>query len=133
MVRDAAGAVTSEEYYAHTARNAARSTPAAGMLGQVTLENLTLVTDGDGDVIERYVYGGQVDQVLAGQVNGQVQWYLSDQQNSVQAVVATDAADTASVVKRLDYSGFGEQISDSALSVPTRFTYTGRDTHLPSR
>jgi hypothetical protein len=53
---NATGAVVSAEHYGVVARSAARSVPVAGLLSQATLDQVSVVTDGDGDVIELYVY-----------------------------------------------------------------------------
>jgi RHS repeat-associated protein len=98
--------------------------PVAGLLSQATLDQVSVATDGDGDVEERYLHGVQVDQVLAGDVNGTTQWYLSDQQGSVRTVISS----SGSVVKQVEYDGFGNIVSDSAPSVELRYAYTGRDT-----
>ncbi len=50
-------------------------------------QNLALVLDGSGNVIERELYGPAVDQVLASEAAGAVSWYLGDNQGTVRDVV----------------------------------------------
>ena len=91
---------------------------------QATLDQVSVVTDGDGDVIERYFYGPDVDQVLAvDSVGSQVLWMLSDQQCSVRTVISS----AGTTLKTVEYDGFGTVISDSAPTVAVRFLYTGRE------
>ena len=77
IVENGSGVIVGEEHYGVEARTASRSVPVAGMLSQATLDQVSIVTDGDGDVIERYFYGPDVDQVLAvDSVGSQVLWML---------------------------------------------------------
>jgi RHS repeat-associated protein len=86
-------------------------------------EHIALVFDGNGTLRERYLHGPQVDQVLAGDVNGQTQWYLGDHQGSVRQIVDN----TGTLLNQIEYDSYGNITSQSNPSVTFRFGYTGRE------
>jgi hypothetical protein len=61
------------------------------------------VFDGTGTLKERYLHGPQTDQVLAGDVDGQTQWYLSDHQSSIRQIVDN----TGTLLNQIDYDSYG--------------------------
>lgn len=86
-------------------------------------QNISLVFDGQGNQIERYLHGPKVDQVLAEEVNGQTQWMLADNQGSIRQI--TD--DSGTVLNQIDYDSFGNINSQSNPTAFFRFGYTGRE------
>ena len=99
-------------------------------------QNIALVLNASGQVIERELYGPAVDQVLASetvtpvasgpQAAGPVNWFLSDNQGTVRDVAQYNGT-TTSVVDHLVYDAFG-QITSQSSSLPAnqpRFTYNG--------
>jgi RHS repeat-associated protein len=86
-------------------------------------DNLALVFDGQGNLKERYLFGAQVDQVLAAETQGKVLWVLADSQGTV-----SDVVDNAGVVlNHLSYDSFGNITNETNPSIDVRFTYTGRE------
>lgn len=87
-------------------------------------EHIALVFDGNGNQVNRYLHGPQVDQVLAEETaNGEVRWTLTDNQGSVHDIVNNDGT----VLNHVTYDSFGQITSQSDESVTLRFAYTGRE------
>lgn len=77
-----------------------------------------------GDVVARYLYGGDTDEVLAWWRPGEVTaWYLTDRQGSV--VALTDNAGV--VLNRIDYAAFGAVSGQTDPAAGDRFLYAGRE------
>jgi RHS repeat-associated protein len=86
--------------------------------------HIALVFDGKGQQTHRYLYGPQIDQVLADEtVTGAVQWALSDQQGSVRDVINSQGQ----VLNHIRYDSFGNITSQTNANVDFRFGYTGRE------
>jgi RHS repeat-associated protein len=87
-------------------------------------DEITLVFDGQGNLIERFLHGVMVDQVLA-QENGDGSVYLAlaDNQGSIRYVLDN----SGNVINEIIYNSFGEVTSESNPSVDFRFGYTGRE------
>jgi len=87
-------------------------------------QNLALVFDGAGARTQRYLYGPQIDQVLADErAAGPVYWTLGDQQGSVR-----DIADSTGMLRNhLVYDAFGKILSESNPAISHRFAFTGRE------
>ncbi len=106
-------------------------------------QNLALVLDAAGDVVEREFYapaassplpgGDQGEGVLASEVGpatmgtqsvGTVDWYLPDNQGTVRDVVELSGT-TTSEVDHIVYDGFGNITTQTTPSDQPRFTYDG--------
>jgi RHS repeat-associated protein len=86
--------------------------------------HIALVFDGKGQQTHRYLYGPQIDQVLADEtVTGAVQWALSDQQGSVRDVINSQGQ----LLNHIRYDSFGNITSQTNANVDFRFGYTGRE------
>jgi RHS repeat-associated protein len=86
--------------------------------------HIALVFDGKGKQTHRYLYGPQIDQVLADEtVTGAVQWALSDQQGSVRDVINNQGQ----LLNHIRYDSFGNITSQTNANVDFRFGYTGRE------
>ena len=86
--------------------------------------HIALVFDGEGDLVNRYLHGPGIDQVLAQEDgSGEVLWGLTDNQGSVRDVVD----DSGEVVNHIVYDGFGGVVSETDSTVEFRFGYTGRE------
>jgi RHS repeat-associated protein len=83
-------------------------------------DQITLVFNGSGTQTHRYLYGDQIDQVLAEEANGQTRWLLADHQGTVRQIV--DHAGT--LLNQISYDSFGNLTN---ASVTFRFGYTGRE------
>ena len=100
-------------------------------------DHVALVFNEAGDVTRRYLYGPNVDQVLAEEtlvstilpllgtvsVTSTVQWFLADHQGSIRDVVNSDGANLAHVV----YDSFGRIVGGTSGTFELRFGYTGRE------
>lgn len=87
-------------------------------------QNLALVFDGAGARTQRYLYGPQIDQVLADErAAGPVYWTLGDQQGSVRDI----ADSTGALRNHLVYDAFGKILSESNPDISHRFAFTGRE------
>ncbi len=99
-------------------------------------DNLVLVLDSGGNMIQQTLCGNAVDQVLAtesplSEGDGQggsatdVDWLLADNQGSVRDVAVWDAAlGQTSVTDHLVFDGFGRIAAQSNPSAQPRFAYT---------
>ena len=88
------------------------------------VDHVALVFDGDGDLIERFLHGPAIDQVLAQEDSaGQVLWPLGDNLGSVRDIV--DSSGT--VVTHITYDAYGQVTSESNPQINFRFGYTGRE------
>jgi RHS repeat-associated protein len=86
--------------------------------------HIALVFDGKGQQTHRYLYGPQIDQVLADEtVTGAVQWALADQQGSVRDVINNQGQ----ILNHIRYDSFGNITSQTNANVDFRFGYTGRE------
>ena len=73
---------------------------------------------------QRYLYGPQVDQVLAQEDNsGQTLWLLSDHLGTVKDLV--DA--TGNILNHRTYDSYGNLIAQSNAEVSSRYGFTGRE------
>jgi RHS repeat-associated protein len=91
----------------------------------VTMEfNGTVATPGTTPTV-RYLYGMQVDQILAqDKGSGNVSWDLTDQLGSVRALVGNDGV----LRNRYEYDAFGSLNSSMAGATDdSRYRYTGRE------
>ena len=96
-------------------------------------QNVALVMNAAGQVVERELYGPAVDQILATetvpagsspQAAGTVNWLLTDNQGTVRDVVQF-ANGTTSVVDHLVYDSFGQIASQTTPADQPTFTYDG--------
>jgi RHS repeat-associated protein len=87
-------------------------------------DNIALVFDGNGNQTHRYLYGTEIDQIIADErANNQVIWSLSDNQGTVRDLVDN----SGNVVNHIVYDSFGNITSQTHPNIDTRFTYTGRE------
>ncbi|MEH2218468.1 MAG: FG-GAP-like repeat-containing protein [Nostoc sp.] len=87
-------------------------------------EHIALTFDGNGTQTHRYLYGTQIDQILADENGqGQVLWALTDNQGSVRDLVNS----TGTIQNHITYDSFGKITQQTNPSVNIRFGYTGRD------
>jgi RHS repeat-associated protein len=83
--------------------------------------DIALVLDGAGTLLERYLFGAGVDNVLSRESGGAVVWSLGDKQGSV-----VDLVDEHGVVlNHFVYDGFGNRTGSTGAEF--RFGYTGRE------
>ena len=92
-------------------------------------QNIVLILDGDGNVIERELTGAAPDQVFASEdaSTDVVNWYLTDNQGTVRDVVQSDGT-TTTEVDHLVYSAYGQLTDQTAapdLGERPTFYYNG--------
>ncbi|MFM6630018.1 MAG: RHS repeat domain-containing protein, partial [Microcystis panniformis] len=71
----------------------------------------------------RYLHGAGVDQVLAQESAGNVEWHLTDHLGTVRDLLNNSGA----VVNHFVYDSFGQVISESNPAIDTRYLFTGRE------
>jgi RHS repeat-associated protein len=86
-------------------------------------DDLTVVSDAAGQVAQRYLFGGAIDEVLAEENASSVNWALADRLGSVDLIVDTQGA----VVDRVTFDSFGNKAYDLAKAYDFRFGFTGRE------
>jgi RHS repeat-associated protein len=101
-----------------------------GQLTTTTRENyyldrnqIAFVTDGDGNETFHYLYGLNIDQVLAQDSPTGMLWSLADRLGTVDTL--TDAV--GNVVDTRTYDSFGKLLNQSDPTVSFRYGYTGRE------
>jgi RHS repeat-associated protein len=85
--------------------------------------HIALVFDGTGNQTHRYLYGTEVDQILADETPTQVLWALTDRQGSVKDLVDENGV----ILNHINYDSFGKVVSQTDASVEFRYGYTGRE------
>ncbi|MEW4451991.1 RHS repeat-associated core domain-containing protein [Bremerella sp. JC817] len=123
---DGAGAGTAiEEIYIYDGLREERG--AAG-------DHMLLRFDEAEDLTDRYLYGANVDQILASEEvtstasAGDVLWALTDHLGTVRDVVDYDSGtDTTTVQNHLAYEAYGNITSETNSSIDFLFAFTGRE------
>lgn len=87
-------------------------------------DNIALVFDGNGNQTHRYLYGTEIDSILADEnASGDVIWSLADNQGSIRDLVDN----SGNAVNHIVYDSFGNITSQTNRAIDTKFTYTGRE------
>jgi RHS repeat-associated protein len=89
---------------------------------------IAFVTDGGGNETFHYLYGLNVDQVLAQDSSTGMVWALADRLGSVDTLTDADGH----VVDERTFDSFGRVLSQSNPAVSFRYGYTGRELDLES-
>jgi RHS repeat-associated protein len=89
---------------------------------------IAFVTDGGGNRTFHYLYGLNVDQVLAQDSSAGMVWALADRLGSIDTL--TDASGV--VVDKRTFDSFGRILSETNPGVSFRYGYTGRERDLES-
>jgi RHS repeat-associated protein len=85
--------------------------------------HIALAFDGAGSQTHRYLYGTEVDQILASETPTRVLWALTDRLGSVKDLVDENGV----VLNHINYDSFGRVVSQTDASVEFRYGYTGRE------
>jgi RHS repeat-associated protein len=86
--------------------------------------HIALTLDGAGQVTHRYLYGPNVDQILADEnAAGEILWPLADHQGTVRDLVSSDGT----LRDHITYDAFGRVAAETGPSANDRFAYTGRE------
>jgi RHS repeat-associated protein len=91
-------------------------------------EQVAFVTDGGGNQTFHYLYGLNVDQVLAQDSPAGMVWALADRLGTVDTIADGEGA----VVDKRTFDSFGRILSETNPSVSFRYGYTGRELDLES-
>jgi RHS repeat-associated protein len=88
-------------------------------------DHIVLTFDANEDLINRYLYGPAVDQILADEpvtstsTAGNVLWPLTDNLGTIR--------DIATITNHLQFGSFGNVTSESNSTIEHRFAFTGRE------
>jgi RHS repeat-associated protein len=123
--KDAGGVVTKTIEYLYDVNDLRIGKKIDGVVTEryvLDRDQISLVFDGTGNQTHRYLYGTEVDQVLADEVVGSTRWMLADHQGTIKDVV--DGA--GAILDHIGYDSFGNVVSQIN-PIDLRFGYTGRD------
>jgi RHS repeat-associated protein len=85
--------------------------------------NISLVFDGQGNQTHRYLYGTEVDQILADETQTGVNWALVDNLGSVRDIVNNNGT----LLNHISYDSFGQVSAQTNTAIDFRYGYTGRE------
>jgi RHS repeat-associated protein len=125
LFKDGTGAVTKNVEYVYDVNNLRIGKKIDGVVRErfaINRNQIALVFDGQGVQKSRYLYGTEVDQVLAEESGAQVHWFLADHQGTVKDVVNN----TGVIVDHVTYDSFGRIVGQTG-NIELRFAYTGRE------
>jgi RHS repeat-associated protein len=126
LFKDAGGSVTKTIDYIYDGNNQRIGKRIDGAVTEryvIDRNQIALVFDGAGTQTHRYLYGTQVDQVLADETPTGMVWALADNQGTVKDLVDNNGV----VVNHITYDSFGKVVAQSNASVEFRYGYTGRE------
>jgi RHS repeat-associated protein len=89
---------------------------------------IAFVTDGSGNQTFHYLYGLNVDQVMAQDSPAGMVWALADRLGSIETLTDGEGV----VVDKRTFDSFGRVLSETNPSVSFRYGYTGREQDLES-
>jgi RHS repeat-associated protein len=126
LFKDAGGVVTKTIDYLYDGNNQRIGKRIDGAVTEryvIDRNQIALVFDGAEVQTHRYLYGTQVDQVLADETGASTNWLLADNLGSIRDVVDINGA----VINHVVYDSFGKVQSQSNPVYELRFGYTGRE------
>ena len=126
LFKDALGSVTKTIDYLYDGNNQRIGKRIDGAVTEryvLDRNQIALVFDGVGSQTHRYLYGTQIDQVLADETPTSTNWFLADNQGSIRDVVDGNG----SLIDHVVYDSFGKVQSQSNASYDLRYGYTGRE------
>jgi RHS repeat-associated protein len=123
--QDASGVVTQTVSYEYDVDNQRVSKTVGGVVEKYVIDRdqIAYVTDGSGNQTFHYLYGTNVDAVMAQDSPTGMVWSLSDRLGSVNLL--TDASGV--VVDKRTFDSFGRVLSETNPGVKFRYGYTGRE------
>ncbi|ERN39820.1 RHS repeat-associated core domain protein [Rubidibacter lacunae KORDI 51-2] len=86
-------------------------------------EHIALVFDESGTLVQRYLHGPFIDQVLAEETADGVRWTLTDHLGSIAYILN----ENGEILNHLIYDSFGNVVHETDSSVDFRFGFTGRE------
>jgi RHS repeat-associated protein len=126
LFKDASGNVTKTIDYIYDGNNQRIGKRIDGAVVEryvIDRNQIALVFDGAGVQTHRYLYGTQIDQVLADETATSMVWALADNQGTVKDLVDNSGV----VVNHITYDSFGKVVAQNNASVEFRYGYTGRE------
>jgi RHS repeat-associated protein len=126
LFKDASGAVTKTIEYLYDVNDRRIGKQIDGVVTERYVYDglhIALVFDGTGTQTHRYLYGTQIDQVLADERGGIVVWALSDNQGTVRDVMDGNGM----ILNHVVYDSYGQVVGQSDATVEFRYGYTGRE------
>jgi RHS repeat-associated protein len=126
LFKDAGGVVTKTIEYLYDGANQRIGKRIDGAVTEryvIDRNQIALVFDGAGVQTHRYLYGTQIDQVLADETLALTNWFLADNQGTVRDIVDSNGT----VIDHINYDSFGKVQSQSNAGYDLRFGYTGRE------
>jgi RHS repeat-associated protein len=122
--KDANGMVTKTLEYTYDVDNQRIGKTINGAVTEryvIDRNQIALVFDGAGTQTHRYLYGTNIDQVLADETPTSMVWALADHQGTVRDLIDNGG----NVVEHLSYDSFGNLTSTPTFDF--RYGYTGRE------
>jgi RHS repeat-associated protein len=126
LFKDAGGSVSKTIEYIYDGNNQRIGKRIDGAVVEryvIDRNQIALVFDGAGVQTHRYLYGTQVDQVLADETGVSTNWMLGDNQGSIRDVVDGNG----NLINHVVYDSFGQVQSQNNAGYDLRFGYTGRE------
>jgi RHS repeat-associated protein len=126
LFKDAGGIVTKTIDYIYDGNNQRIGKRIDGAVVEryvIDRNQIALVFDGNGVQTHRYLYGTQIDQVLADETATGMVWALADNQGTIRDLIDN----SGSVVNHITYDSFGKVVGQSNAGYELRFGYTGRE------
>jgi RHS repeat-associated protein len=124
VFKDVAGVVSKTIEYTYDGNNQRIGKKIDGVTTEryvIDRNQIALVFDGAGNQTHRYLYGTQIDQVLADETSTGMVWALGDNQGTVRDLID----DGGNLVEHLSYDSFGK-LSNASIT-GFRYGYTGRE------
>jgi RHS repeat-associated protein len=124
--KDANGVITKNVGYAYDVNNQRIGKAIDGVVTEryvLDRNHISLVFNGDGTQTHRYLYGTEVDRVLADETATAMVWALADHQGTVRDLADGDGA---IVNHHITYDSFGRVVGQTS-SIHFRYGYTGRE------
>jgi RHS repeat-associated protein len=124
LFKDAGGAVAKTIDYLYDGDNQRIGKRIDGAVTEryvLDRNQIALVFDGNGNQTHRYLYGTQIDQVLADESPARTLWALGDNQGTIRDLIDNGGG----LVEHLTYDSFGKIISTPVTDF--RYGYTGRE------
>ena len=131
VTRDAGGVTINSVGYEYDADDErVKKSVSGGVVENYVIDRgqIAAVTDGSGVEMFHYLYGLNVDAVLAQDSSTGMVWSLADRLGSIDALTDGDGV----VVDKRTFDSFGRVLSQSNPSVAFRYGYTGRERDLES-
>jgi RHS repeat-associated protein len=125
LFKNSAGVVEKNVEYVYDTNNLRIGKKIDGAVTErfvIDRNQIALVFDGSGVQKSQYLYGTQIDQVLAEESGAQVHWFLTDHQGTVKDVVDNAGA----FINHVTYDSFGRIVGQTS-PIELRFAYTGRE------